>query len=125
MKSFADNAFYLLFDQIVRRDKPKDNPDVWTSRGVTWRHSRHSFETQSYGFTIELYELASSGKSGWSLLVAKEHWWGGRQGEVLRSTHWAKPIRGSRTAIIAWLKEQQRQVDAEYDQDRFDQARAR
>ena len=125
MKSFADNAFYLLFEEILRRDKPKNGPDAWTTGGVTWHHSRHNFETNGYGFTIEIYELASSGKNGWTLLVAKEHWWAGKQGDVIRTVHWAKPMRGSRISIMNWLKERQRQVDSEYDKDRFDPARAR
>jgi hypothetical protein len=125
MKSFADNSFYMLFEAILRKDKPKDGSDTWTTAGATWHHSRHSFETDGYGFAIEIYEIVSTGRNGWTLLVAREHWWAGRKGEVIRSAHWAKPMRGNRAAIIAWLKVRQQQLDSEYDQDRLDSARAR
>lgn len=113
MKSFADTAFFLLFEEILRRDRPKDGPDIWSANGVGWRHTRHSFEGHSYGFTVELYELEKAGKTGWALLVAKEHWWAGRHGEVIRSGHWAKPLSGNRASILAWLKGRQKDIEAE------------
>jgi hypothetical protein len=113
VKTFADTSFFLLFEEILRRDKPKENPETWSAAGVTWHHTRHTFEGQSYGFTIEIYEAVCSTKGGWSLIIAKEHWWAGRHGEIIRSAHWAKPLRGKRTTIIAWLKERQRQMDSE------------
>lgn len=112
MKTFADTSFFLLFEEIVRRGNPKREHDVWTSAGVTWHHARHTFEGQTYGFTIEIFEGVRGGRDGWTLMVAKEHWWQGRYGETVRSAHWAKPMRGSRKAILAWLKQQQREVDA-------------
>ncbi len=106
MKSFADRSFFAVFDELLRRDRPNHGPDTWTVAGVTWHRSRHTFETDSHGFAVETYEVVSPGRPGWSLLVAREHWWGGRQGETIRSAHWAKPLRGSRTAILAWFKAQ-------------------
>jgi hypothetical protein len=113
VKTFADTSFFLLFEEILRRDKPKDAPDAWTAAGVSWHHTRHTFEGQSYGFTTEIFEAVCSAKEGWSLIVVKEHWWAGRNGETVRSAHWAKPMRGKRTAILAWLKQRQREVEAE------------
>lgn len=112
MKTFADTSFFLLFEEIIRRDNPRREHSVWSAGGVTWRHTRHTFEGQSYGFTVEVFEGTHAGKDGWALMVVKEHWWAGRQGDVVRSAHWAKPMKGSRSAIMAWLKQQQRRVDA-------------
>lgn len=111
MKTFADNSFFLLFDEIVRMDKPKDAPDVWSAAGVSWRHSRHSYEAHSYGFITEVYEITADTKSGWCLIVVKEHWWAGRNGEAIRTARWAKPLRGNRAAILSWLKSRQRELE--------------
>ena len=112
VKSFADTSFFLLFDEVVRRGNPNRDSDVWTADGVTWTHTRHAFEGQSYGFTVEIFEGTRAGKDGWRLMVAKEHWWAGRRGDAVRSAHWAKPMKGSRQAILAWFKQRQREMDA-------------
>ena len=111
MKSFSDNSFYLLFDEILHRDRPKDSPAAWQAAGVSWHHARHTFEGQNYGFTIEVFEGVHTAKEGWALMVIKEHWWMGRHGETLRSTHWAKPMRGRRDAIMRWLKDRKREIE--------------
>ena len=113
MKSFADRSFFTLFDEILRRDRPPNGPDLWSLAGTTWHRSRHTFETHGYGFTMETYEIERPARAAWSLLVARETWWAGRQGEIIRSAHWAKPVRGSRTAILAWFKEQQHRLNEE------------
>ncbi len=110
MKSFADNSFMLLFEEILRRDKPKDAPDKWSAAGVDWRHARHSYESNGYGYTVETYEATHAAKD-WFLLVVKDHWWAGRNGEVIRTAHWAKVLRGSRTSVMTWLKSQQREIE--------------
>ncbi|HTT84635.1 MAG TPA: hypothetical protein VMF67_14245 [Rhizomicrobium sp.] len=110
MKSFADNSFFLLFEEIVRRDKPNEATDRWVTAGVSWQHARHSYQSADYGFAIETYEASSSSK-GWTLIVVKEHWWAGRNGDIIRSAHWAKPLRGNRTSIITWLRSRQREIE--------------
>lgn len=111
MKSFSDNAFYLLFDAILRADRPTGSPSTWSAQGVSWSYSRHAFEGHDYGFAVEAYELMNTGKSGWTLLVVREHWWAGRYGDTMRSTHFAKPIRGDRSAIMTWLRQRQRDIE--------------
>jgi hypothetical protein len=111
LKSFADNSFLLLFEEILRRDKPKDNPDTWSANGVDWRHARHAYESNGYGFTVQTYEVINPAKRGWYLLVVKDHWWAGRNGDVIRTGHWAKVLRGERAAVMAWLKSQQREIE--------------
>jgi hypothetical protein len=110
VKSFADTSFFLLFEEILRRDQPKDAADRWVTAGVSWLHARHSYQGGDYGFAVETYEASSSAKN-WTLIVVKEHWWAGRNGEVIRSAHWAKPLRGSRASIISWLKSRQREIE--------------
>lgn len=112
MKSFADTSFFLLFDEIVRRDKPENGASTWSAAGVTWRHSRHSYEGQGYGFATEVFLAVCPLEGGWSLVVAKEHWWAGRHGGVIRSAHWAKPLSGPRSAIVAWFRTRRREMEA-------------
>ncbi|MGH6887692.1 MAG: hypothetical protein ACREHF_00590 [Rhizomicrobium sp.] len=110
MKSFADTSFFLLFDDIVRNDRPKDDPASWTAAGVTWHYARHTYEGQRYGFTIEVFQAECPAKGGWSLTVSKEHWWAGRHGKVVRSARWAKPLRGKRSRIFEWLRQRQQDM---------------
>jgi hypothetical protein len=109
MKSFADRNFFLLFEEIVRRDHQSRACDTWSAAGVDWRHGRHSFESDRFGFANETYEATRAGKKGWVLLVVKEHWWAGKRGDPVKTVQWAKPLAGSRAAIFAWLKERQRE----------------
>lgn len=110
MKSFVDNAFFLLFEGILRNDRPKDEPGRWEVSGVSWQYERHSYESADYGFVVETYEITSVRK-GWSLLVVKENWWAGRHGENIRTARWAKPLHGNRTEILTWLKSRQRGIE--------------
>lgn len=110
MKSFTDNSFILLFEGILRRDRPKEGPDNWSVAGVNWQHARHGYESEFYGFTVETYEVTNAAK-GWALLVVKDQWWAGRNGEVIRTVHWAKVLRGNRATVISWLKSQQRDIE--------------
>jgi hypothetical protein len=109
MKSFADTSFFLLFEEIIRRDNPKRD-DIWTAVGVTWRHGRHTFESEKYGFAIDAYEATRPGKNEWTLLITKEHWWAGKRGDVVKTTQWAKPIKGSRQAVLQWLRQRQNEL---------------
>lgn len=111
MKSFADTSFFLLVEQIIREDRPKDGPSSWSAHGVKWEYSRHVSELRSYGYTMEIYELAATGRSPWALLFVKEHWWAGRHGADIRAAQWAKPLQGERRAIMAWFKDRQKKVD--------------
>lgn len=109
MKSLADNAFFLVFEEVIRRDNQNRANDCWSAAGVSWRHAKHSFENEKYGFAVETYEAARPGKNGWTLLVVKEHWWAGKHGDVLKSTQWAKPLAGERRAIFEWFKQRQKE----------------
>jgi hypothetical protein len=109
LKSFSDTAFFRVFEDVLRRDRPKDSPGHWSAQGVDWYYSRHNFEAPDYGFTMEVYEAVNrSAKGPWSFIVIKEHWWAGRHGNNIRSTQWAKPLRGDRAAIWAWFKQRER-----------------
>lgn len=110
MKSLADAKFFRVFEAIVKRDNPQRDASTWMSAGVAWQHARHAFQAPNYGFAIEVFEGTRSGKNGWTLMVTKEHWWSGKHGDVIRSTNWAKPIKGQRSAVLSWFEEQRREL---------------
>ena len=111
MNSFADTSFFLLFEEILRRDRPKDGPAEWSASGVSWQQARHTYEGATYGFATEIFRATKTSKGGWSLIVVKEHWWAGRNGEVIRSAQWAKPLAGSRATIMTWLNQRKKDIE--------------
>ena len=111
VRSFADRSFFMLFEAIVRRDNPQLALDTWTAHGVEWERARHSFAERRYGYTYDVFVAVRPGRTGWSLIVVKEHWWAGRHGDVVKSQYWAKPLKGARPAIVAWLAEQKRLLE--------------
>jgi hypothetical protein len=112
LKSFSDTAFFRVFEEILRLDRPKNSPGRWSAEGVDWSYSRHNYEAADYGFVMEIFEARrASSRNPWSFIVIKEHWWAGRHGDNIRSTHWAKLLHGDRQAIWAWFKQRERIIE--------------
>jgi hypothetical protein len=111
MKTFSDASFLFLFDSMLLEDNPGGVADTWEARGVRWQKHRHGFECEAYGYTLEAFTGTAAGKTGWTLLVVKEHWWAGRRGDVLKTQHWAKPLHGARPKIIAWLNGRKQEIE--------------
>jgi hypothetical protein len=111
MKGFVDNAFFLLFERIISDDNPGLKLDHWSKHGIAWERTRHSFSGQDYSFALDSFVARKVGRSGWALLVMKEHWWAGRHGESVKSQQWAKPLCGDRQRILAWFSERKRALD--------------
>jgi hypothetical protein len=111
MNSLIDNAFFLLFERILSDENPGLKLDRWSKNGVNWERGRHSFTGPVYGFTLDSFVASKGGRNAWSLLVMKEHWWADRHGESVKSQQWAKPLRGDRQHIFAWLSERKRALD--------------
>jgi len=109
MKSLSDGAFFRVFDEVLRRHAGGDR-GAWSNAGTTWRRERHAFQSEGYGFALELYE----GRHGedWAILVVKEHWWIGRGGDVLRSSQWTKLLHGKRAAALAWFAKRKKDYEA-------------
>jgi len=111
MKGFTDNAFFLLFEQIISEHNPGHKLDRWSGNGVSWERTRHSFASPVYGFAQDSFVASRPGRNGWSLLVVKEHWWAGRAGAELKSRQWAEPLSGERRHILQWFSECKRALD--------------
>jgi hypothetical protein len=107
MKTFASASFFRLFDILVAASNPGLKRSRWGLDGVEFEHIRHSFAGSAHGFTIETFTLAHPGRRKWSLLVVKEFWWIGEVSNSARITRWARPTRGRRADIIAWLETEQ------------------
>jgi len=110
MKSFNSVPFFLLFEQIIRADNRDLKLDQWSAKGVEWERARHSFNGRTYGYALELFTASRTGKDAWTLLIAKEQWWGGRHDDVVKIQQWAKPVRGKRISILGWFAERKKQL---------------
>jgi hypothetical protein len=115
MKTFADASFFRLFDLLLNTSNPGLKLPQWSVDGVTWERERHSFTGSTYSFAMEVFTLTRSGRRGWALMVVKEYWWAGKNSDSLKSLHWARPINGRRTDVIAWLREQELELDRQTD----------
>ena len=58
MKSFVDNAFFLLFERFVSDDNPGLKLDRWSKNGVMWERARHTFTGPVYGFALDSFVAA-------------------------------------------------------------------
>ena len=106
MKSFADQAFFRIFELLLNQSNPGLKRSRWTYDNVEFERERMSASGPKYGLAVEIYTLNRVGRPSWSLLVVKEYWWAGRDSEVLRSLRWARPTSGHRIEILKWLRAQ-------------------
>ena len=74
--------------------------------GTRWcrvERARHSAMGPKHSLAIEIFTLTRSGRHGWSLIVAKEYWWAGDQGnKALKNLRWARSTSGQRGDILHW-----------------------
>jgi hypothetical protein len=68
--------------------------DRWSKHGISWERTQHSFAGPAYGFTLDSFLATHGGRTPWSLLTLKEHWWDGKHGDVVKAQQWAKPLTG-------------------------------
>ena len=111
MKSFVSAQFFLAFEQVVRAANPSLASDHWTDHDVTWERARHNFSGPTYSYAMQLFTATHGGRDSWMLMVAKEQWWAGRGGDIIRMQQWARPLHGKRASILSWLAMRQRKLD--------------
>jgi hypothetical protein len=112
MRSFADPSFFRLIDTLLAEAHTDLRRRKWAHRGVDWLRERHSFTGAACGFAIEQYLVSKPNPNGWSVLVIKEMWWDSNDNSI-RSTHWAKPLSGSRQKTLEWLRGEERRIAAQ------------
>ncbi|MEJ2435018.1 MAG: hypothetical protein P8Y53_18355 [Pseudolabrys sp.] len=104
MKTLASPSFFRTFDLLFDAGNPGAKLTHWNYDGVEWVRYRYSVTGPSHGFTIDIISLTQPGRRGWSLMVAKEHWWAG--GEAIKNAQWSRPVSGQRRDIIDWFRRQ-------------------
>lgn len=92
---------------MTTSSNPGSKHTQWSYGDVDWVRDRYSITGNSHSFDIEIVPLNRTGRRGWSLMVAKEHWWAGTRTEAIKSTHWARPVSGNRKDIIEWFRKQE------------------
>jgi hypothetical protein len=117
VKTFASASFFRAFDLLLAKTNPSLKLSHWTYDGVEWGRERHSFGGRTHGFAVEVATMTRPGRQGWTLMVVKEFWWAGNQGKELRSSRWAQLLSGRRNDALGWMREQERGLERELEQD--------
>lgn len=111
MKTLADASFFRAFDRVVAAGNPGLKRAQWTFAEVDWLRERHSFTGADHGFSVEVFRLTRGGRSTWTLLLVKEHWWGGPKKDAVKQLQWARPLAGRGADVLVWLRERERLLD--------------
>lgn len=111
MKTLSSASFFRAFDLLIGIRNPGLKLDTWESGGVRFERERHSYTGRSYCFAIDVFLLTRPGRRGWELLVAKETWWNGGRQRAIKTLRWSQPTAGSRRDILAWLREQEHDME--------------
>lgn len=107
MKSLSDAAFFRVFDALADVGNPGLKLKSWSFAGAEWRRDRYSISGAAYSFVVEVFTIRHASRPPWTLIAAKEHWWGADQDGAVRSARWARPTSGRRVDILAWFRKQQ------------------
>ena len=112
MRTFASPSFFRLIYVLLGEAHSDLRRTKWEHRGVNWIRERHIFNGSASGFVIDQYLLTKSSPNGWTLLVVKEMFWDGSD-KSIRSTQWAKPLSGSRSKMLDWLRAEERRISGQ------------
>jgi hypothetical protein len=107
VKNFVQPSFFRLFDLLLALSNPGLKQSHWAHDGVEFERERHSVMGPRHGLAIEIFTLTRPGRHGWSLMVTKEYWWAGEESRALKNLRWARPINGTRSDILSWLRAQE------------------
>jgi hypothetical protein len=108
MKTLASPSFFRLFDLLLSTTNPGLKRLQWAHDGVQFERARHSTMGPKHSLAIEIFTLTRAGRHGWTLMVIKEYWWAGEQGnKALKNLRWARATSGQRTDILHWLRTQE------------------
>ena len=107
MKTLSGASFFRLFDMLTAASNPGLKADRWAVEDVCFERERHSFSGRTHCFAIDVFMLSRAGRSGWTLMVAKEFWWDGDHKRAIRMQGWSRPIDGRRRDIMVWLRDKE------------------
>ena len=111
MRNLTRPSFFRMFDLLLATTNPGLKLTRWTHDGVEFERERHSFTSARHGLAIEIITLSRSGRRAWSLMVTKEYWWAGADGEPFKNARWARPLSGPRADLMGWLQAQEKLLE--------------
>lgn len=111
MKTLSDAAFFRVFDALAGAGNPGLKLKSWELAGANWRRDRYSIAGADYSFVIEIFTIRHDARPRWTLLVAREHWWGESRNDALRDVRWSRPTAGRRADIVAWFRKHERAAE--------------
>lgn len=110
MRGVNDRNFLNLWQMIYRVSCPGLEATRWRVDAVEWRRERHSFTGPAYSCAHEVHMLERDGGT-WRLMVVSEYWWDEKHA-VVKSTIWARMLRGTPQAVLAWVVAQEKRQRA-------------
>lgn len=111
MKHLAIPSFFRFFDLLLAITNPALKLSRWSCESVEFTRERYNFTSSEHGFSCDIFKMTHAGRHGWRLMVVKEHWWIGEDAKIAKTTRWARPIRGKRSGMMAWLRSQEAALD--------------
>jgi hypothetical protein len=117
MKSFADPAFFRVFDMIVAASggSPGSFKTHWKEGGVNFDRAKHSSAAGGSGFIIEICTLTHPTPRPWRLIAVKEYWHLENSTKLLRQVRWAKLLSGTRTDALGWFKQRETEFERRWE----------
>jgi hypothetical protein len=112
VRTFASPSFFRLIYALLGEAHLDLRRTKWEHCGVNWIRERHTFNGSVSGFAIDQYLLIKPNPNGWTLLVVKEMFWDGND-KSIRSIQWAKPLSGSRSKMLDWLRAEERRISGQ------------
>ena len=110
MKNLARPSFFRMFDLLLSQGNPGLKRTRWSYEGVEFERERHSFTSARHGIVIDIFTVEKKGRRGWLLMVTKEYWWG-PDDKPFKTMHWARPLSGQRSDLMAWLRTKEAEMD--------------
>jgi len=109
MRGVNDRNFFNFWQILYRATCPNAGRAHWRVGDVDWQKDRHSYSGPDYAVTLEIHHLRRTLGEGqsWHLMVIVENWWDG-EGDTLKTTTWARVVRGDPGTIIRWLNQQEK-----------------
>ncbi len=111
MKRIGDASFFRIVDHLLTPTPARVAATHWSIDGVDWQRERHSYSGSSHGFSVEVTTGTKATPPEWVLMIVKEYW-RDSNGQSTKSLQWAHIEKGSRTNVVAWLKRQERELEA-------------
>jgi hypothetical protein len=107
----GDTKFFNLFFLLAGTTNPDRTRNAWQVGSIDWARERTTLTGPNFSLQIEVHTLHRPGRRGWTLLAGHETWWDGARKDPFRNGRWVHLSKGSRTDVLAWFAEQEKELD--------------